>query len=221
MDRTTSIPTTRARAAFACIAAFPAIVGCLHVIQAGSYHPYTQAVSELALGRGGWLMTIAFCSLATGTLLLAGILRRLDSRPRVAPCLIAASALLTYGSAFIHADGPNSSTTHGQIHQALGVATFILLISGMFGLVRPFRRDPGWRSLATPTLIWGFAGVATFLLIPVSGAAYFGLAQRTFLTVVLGWALAVAFHAARSNAAVAADSNPVVYRAAARNAAES
>ena len=75
MTPTSSSLDSRARAAFACIAAFPLIVIVLHLVQAPDYHPLSQAVSELALGRGGWLMTVAFCSLGTGTLLLATILR--------------------------------------------------------------------------------------------------------------------------------------------------
>src|SRR5690348_10609811 len=129
-----------ARAAVALISAFPLLVLVLHGVQAGDYHPLSQAVSELALGRDGWLMAIAFCSLGTGTLFLAAMLRRLDTPPRVAPYLIAASGLLSYVSAFVHADGPHGSTTHGQIHQTVGIATFVLMISGMFALIRPFRR---------------------------------------------------------------------------------
>jgi Protein of unknown function (DUF998) len=194
-------PTSRARAAFACIAAFPLIVVVLHVVQAGRYHPFSDAVSVLALGRAGWLMAVAFCSLGTGTLLLAITLRHIDPRPRVGPWLIGISGLLGYGSAFVHADGSGPSTTHGQIHQGLGIATFILMISGMFGLFRAFRRDPAWRRLATPTLLWAFAAVAAFALIPLSGSAYFGVAQRIFLGVILGWALTIALHASRPSPA--------------------
>ena len=185
---------TLARAAVALIAAFPLLVIVLHGLQAGSYHPLSQAVSELALGRGGWLMAIAFCSLGTGTLFLAAMMRRLDAPPRIAPYLIAVSGLLSYVSAFVHADGPHGSTTHGQIHQAVGIVTFILMISGMFALVRPFRRDCRFRGLATPTLVWACAAVGGFFLIPLSGAAYFGVAQRIFLAIILSWALTVAAH---------------------------
>lgn len=183
---------TLARAAVALIAVFPLVVLVLHGLQAGRYHPLSQAVSELALGRDGWLMAIAFCSLGTGTLCLAAMFRRLDSAPRVGPCLIALSGLLSYVSAFVHADGPHGTTTHGQIHQVVGIVTFILMIAGMFTLVRPFRHDPCFRNLATPTLLWAFAAVGGFFLIPVSGAAYFGVAQRAFLAVILSWALTVA-----------------------------
>lgn len=183
--------STTARLGFAGIAAFPLIVTVLHVVQAGDYHPVSQAVSELALGRAGWLMAVAFCSLATGTLCLALVLRRVDPRPRVAPWLIGASALPTYASAFVHADGPGPTTTHGQIHQALGIVTFILLIAGMFSVVRAFGRDAGWRTMARPTLVWALAAVVGFFLVPVAGSAYFGLVQRFFLGVILSWALTV------------------------------
>jgi Protein of unknown function (DUF998) len=183
-----------ARAAVALISAFLLIVAVLHGVQAGHYHPLSQAVSELALGRDGWLMAIAFCSLGTGTLFLATMLRGLDTPPRVATYLIAISGLLSYVSAFVHADGPHGSTTHGQIHQAVGIVTFVLMISGMFALVRPFRRDRRFRGFATPTLVWAFAAVGGFFLIPASGAAYFGVAQRIFLGIILSWALTVATH---------------------------
>jgi hypothetical protein len=185
---------TLARAAAALISIFPLIVAVLHGVQAGPYHPLSQAVSELALGRDGWLMAIAFCSLGTGTLFLAGMLRRLDALPRIAPCAFAAAGLLSYVSAFVHADGPHGSTTHGQIHQTVGIVTFVLMIAGMFALVRPLRRDRHFGGLATPTLVWAFAAVGGFFLIPVSGTAYFGLAQRIFLAIILSWALTVAAH---------------------------
>jgi hypothetical protein len=192
---------TLARTAIALISVFPLVVLILHGVQAGQYHPLSQAVSELALGRDGWLMAIAFCSLATGTLFLASMLRRLDTLPRVAPFLIALSGALSYVSAFVHADGPRGTTTHGQIHQAVGVVTFVLMISGMFALIRPFRRDPRFRALATPTFVWALAAVAGFFLIPISGAAYFGVAQRIFLTIVLSWALTVSTRGLETSAA--------------------
>ena len=178
-----------ARAAAGAIAVFPAIVVVLHVVQRADYHPLSQAVSELALGRDGWLMAVAFCSLATGTILLAAMLHRLDSRPRVGPALVAIAGALSYVSAFVHADGPHGTTTHGQVHQAVGIATFILLVASMFAIIRPLRRDQRFSPLAAPTLVWAVAAVGGFFLIPLSGSAHFGVAQRIFLALVLSWAL--------------------------------
>jgi hypothetical protein len=183
---------TLARTVIALISLFLLLVVVLNGIQAGDYHPVRQAVSELALGRDGWLMAVAFCSLATGTLFLALMLGRLDTTPRIAPSLIACAGLLSYVSAFVHADGPHRSTTHGQIHQAVGIATFVLMIAGMFALVRPFRNDPRFQRLATPTLVWALAAAAGFFLMPLAGDAYFGVAQRIFLAIVLSWTLTAA-----------------------------
>ena len=86
-------------------------------------------MSELALGRAGSLMAIAFCAMAVGTLALAAVLRE-TTDARVAPVLLTVAGLLTLVSAFVHADGPNASTTtHGIIHQASGVLTFLLLVA--------------------------------------------------------------------------------------------
>lgn len=101
-------------------------------------------------------------------------------------------------SAFAHADGNNRTTTHGQIHQAVGIATFILMIVAMFSLVRAFRRDSAWSLLAKPTLIWAFAGINGFILAPIGGNAYFGVAQRIFLGILLSWQLTLAVHAYRA-----------------------
>jgi hypothetical protein len=196
VNRSTRPIASLALAAFASMAIFPLIVVILHVVQAGHYHPLRQAISELALGRDGWLMMVGFCASGIGTLLLALMLRRGSTKPRVAPTLLAASGLLSFVSAFVHADPSTSAitTTHGQIHKLAGIATFILIIAAMFLLVRTFRRDSSWRSLATPTRIWAFAVLASFFLIPFSGDAYFGLAQRILIGTSLTWLLTTSLY---------------------------
>ncbi len=73
---------------------FPVLVVALQVIQRRDYHPVRQAMSELALGRDGWLMAIAFCSLAVGSALLARLMYQLTgSRP--ATILLGAAAALS------------------------------------------------------------------------------------------------------------------------------
>jgi hypothetical protein len=185
-------------AAVAGVSSFAAIVVLLQLVQRGAYHPLADAVSVLALGRDGGLMAVAFCALALGALAAAAALKRTSARPSLAPKLLAASGLLTFVSAFVHADPPSAPTsTHGLVHQLAGVVTFVLLIAGMFSAVRPFRRDPEWRWLATPTLAWAAVAVAALLSVSVVGGADFGLAQRCFLAACLSWVLTVAVSAAR------------------------
>jgi len=205
---------------FAFLSLFPLIVIALHVVQRREYHPVSQAVSELALGRSGWLMAVAFCSSGIGTLLLAHLLRRSSARPRVAPVLLSLAGLLSLVSAFVHADPSSATTTsaHGRIHVLVGVATFLLIVAAMFSSVRAFRRSAEWRPLATPTRIWAILSVPLFLLIPLSGSAHFGLAQRAFLSVLFAWPLTVSLFARRVERVAAGDARsllPTVNRQAA------
>ena len=68
----------------------------------------------------------------------------------------------------------------------------------MFSLVRPFRRDPAWRPIASATLAWALAAVASFFLIPTSGNAYFGVAQRVMLATFISWQLTISLYAHRT-----------------------
>lgn len=191
----TSISTRAlATAAITGVLTFVAIVISLHIVQADHYHPLSQAVSELALGRGGWLMFVAFSALATGTLCAAAMLRR-TTESTAAPLLLGVAGGLSYVSAVFHADGDQAGTTlHGEIHQTAGIVTFILIVVAMFACARTFRRDEHWEPLGRATLAGALFAVAAFVLTPVVGGDYFGLVQRLFLADALGWLVLVAAH---------------------------
>jgi DMSO/TMAO reductase YedYZ heme-binding membrane subunit len=197
MSRIMISTRTLASATVAGLATFVTIVLALHVVQRGAYHPLSEAVSELALGRAGWLMVIAFCGLATGTLCAAALVRR-TTASRAAPACLAIAAGLSYVSAVVHADAENARTTvHGEIHQAAGIVTFVLVIAAMLTCWRTFRRDPRWRPLTGLTLASAAAALVAFFLTPAVGAADFGVVQRVFLAVCLSWLALVALHGRR------------------------
>jgi hypothetical protein len=191
MHRGTLSTRTLATLTLAGIATYLASVVALHIIQRGHYHPLSQAVSELALGKDGWLMAIAFCAAGAGMLCFALLMRRTLSSTAT-PVLLAISAVFTFVSAVFHADGDTKTTLHGQIHQTAGIISFSLVIAAMFVCRRRFRRDPAWQRLARPTTLWAICAICTFFLIPALGSVYFGLAQRIFLTVCLTWPITVA-----------------------------
>lgn len=199
---------TLATTALATMALFPVLVLALHLIQQGHYHPLRQAISELALGRDGWLMNLAFCAAGTGMLCLATLHRRLVADSIAAPVLLALGSLLTFASAVFHADPTGQTTRHGQIHQTVGIVSFVCVIAAMFVSSRRFRRDPASRRLARPTLIWACLAVAAFFLIPALGNPLFGLAQRIFIATWLTWLLTTAAHARTLAAAPAAADQP-------------
>lgn len=191
---------TLATLVLAGLATFPLIVTALHLIQRGSYDPVTQAVSELALGRAGWLMAIAFPASGLAIAGFGVLIRRTDPGAVAVPVLAALSAVCTVLAAVFRADRGAASTVHGNVHQLLGVGSFLTLTAAMFVCARRFRRLELWRRFAVPSLVWGVAALATFLLVPTNllGADHFGIAQRLFLAVWLSWPLTLTVHLRRT-----------------------
>jgi hypothetical membrane protein len=200
MKSSTLFNRSLANAALAGLATFPLVVIALHIVQRSHYHPLADAVSELADGRAGWLMWIAFCSAGTGLLCLAVLQRRLVRNSRAAPALLASAALGAYVSAVFHADPEDATKTslHDQIHQTASLLAFVALIVAMFVSSRRFRLDPSWQRLARPTLIWAICALATLLLTLTLNTvedSLFGLGQRIFIATWLSWAITTSAHA--------------------------
>ncbi len=205
-----------ANSALASLATFPLIVVALHIVQRGQYHPLSEAVSELALGRAGWLMWIAFGPAGTGLICLGILHHRLVERSRTAPVLLAAAGLLAYVSAVFHADPESATTTtlHDEIHQTASLIAFVSVIIAMFISSRRFRLDSRWQRLARPTLIWAVCTLAALLLaLAVNDSRFFGLGQRIFIVAWLTWTIAVSAQAraiATGSIAIASESPEAV-----------
>jgi hypothetical protein len=179
--------------AFTAVAVFPVTVVVLNVVQlADGYDAGRQAISELALGRGGWLMALAFTALAAGTFLLAVLLRRTGGGV-VAPLLLTLAAPLSLVSAVFRTDPAGAAvTTHGEVHQAAGIATFVLMLAAMAVSSLRLRREPRWRGLVVPTFVLVVTGLVGFFLVPALGDARFGLAQRVLVGSFVTWMLVAA-----------------------------
>jgi hypothetical protein len=189
--------------AFAAVAVFPVTVVVLNVVQLGDgYRARRQAISELALGRGGWLMALAFSALAVGTFLLAVLLRRTGGG-LVAPLLLGLAAPLSLVSAVFRTDPAGAATTtHGEVHQAAGLATFVLMLTAMAVTSVRLRNEPRWRGVVVPTLVLTFTGLVGFFLVPALGDARFGLAQRVLVGSFVTWMLVAAAGSMETVAAV-------------------
>jgi len=185
-----------ATAALAAIAVFPAVVVSLNLVQRADYDPKVQAISELALGRGGALMVVAFLSLGGGIALLAVLFSRTCTRGRAIRWMLYLAALLAGPmSAFFHTDLTGQpTTTHGTIHNDAGLAAFLIILASMYAAGRLFQRETAWRGFAVPTLSWAVAATGAFFLIPAL-PAHFGLAQRLFVGTFVGWLLAATAYA--------------------------
>ena len=182
-----------AKSAILCLLYFPFAVTALGLIQVGHYSSINQAMSELVLGKGGQLMTIAFVLLGVGTAMMGYLLHSALPKARVAPALMLLAAMLDLVTAIFHTNGSGPDTTGSKIHMMAGISTFLIMILVMFTSVRAFRRDPRFKSFAWPTLIWAIATIPTFFLIPILGDTRFGLGQRTFVAVWMTWLIVLGF----------------------------
>lgn len=195
----------------ACLAVFPIVVVVLNLVQGSDYSARLQAMSELALGRGGGLMFVAFVLMGAGMLALAVVMRRELPKARVAFLALAIAAALDVVSAFVHANRTGKpATTMSDIHQVAGILTFVLAVIAMLATIRHLRRSPRWSRYAVPTICWSVASIVTFFLIPVLGDANFGAAQRIFVAVWLSWMITTALVAYRITGRQQSESNQTV-----------
>ncbi|HET8614247.1 MAG TPA: DUF998 domain-containing protein [Actinomycetales bacterium] len=182
------------------LSAFAAVVVLLNLVQHSDYSARSQAMSELALGRGGGLMLVAFVLMGAGTFALAVVLRRELPHATIAPVVLAVAALLDVVSAFFHTNRTGEpATTTSTIHQIAGISTFVLVMVAIVATVRHLRRSPRWSPYTVPTVCWSLVCIAAFFLIPVLGDASFGLAQRIFVATWLSWMITAALVASRLN----------------------
>jgi len=215
MNRMTELAFTRLTTVL--LGVFPFVVVLLNVVNHDHYSGVSQAMSELALGPGGWLMAVAFTSMGVGIILVARGIRVAVPRARVVPGLLTIVGTLGIVSAIFRTNGEGQpDTTSSTIHLAAGLSMFLLMIVVLFTAAFTFRRDADWRWFAGPTLVWAVLALAAFFLVPILGDAHFGLAQRSFVAVWLSWLLTMsvllrrpsAGGAARMGSAAAVESAP-------------
>lgn len=190
----------RATVAITGLVTFPIVVLFLQLIQPDDYTPVSHAMSELALGRAGLLMGLAFCAMGTATILVAGVLRSTVGTMRVTPILLLIAGVLDFVSAMFRINAPGTPlTTVSNIHETAGALTFLLMTAAMFASYLPMRHVPSWSGFAPWSLAWAILSVPAFLLIPILGDARFGLAQRIFVGLFITWLITVAVIARRQS----------------------
>ncbi len=188
----TAIPLMAARLSFAGAAMFVVLLAVLHLIKP-ELDPSWHFVSEYAIGDNGWMMVLAFLSLALSYVALFMALRRQvrTLAGRIGLALLLASAVgLTMGGVFV--TDPISAN-----HDARTVSGKLHSVGGTIGIVIPFAaaliswslsRNRAW-ALAREPLLWS-AGLAVlgFLLSVVSLGVLLSQSDGSFgPDVLVGW----------------------------------
>jgi Protein of unknown function (DUF998) len=128
-----------AGAAVALMAVFPAAVVVLNLVQLGHYDPAANAISLLALGRGGAALNVAFILGGAAALTAAWVLRRSVARAVAGPLLICFFGCTSVVSGLVDTTPDNApATTASDVHQLAGVLGFLAVIAAMFVFARRF-----------------------------------------------------------------------------------
>jgi hypothetical protein len=190
--RMTAISQTAARLSLAGAAMFVVLLAALHLIKP-ELDPSWHFISEYAIGRHGWMMVLAFGSLAFSyvmlTVALRSQLRTIWGRIGLALLLVSAAGLAIAG---IFTTDPitaskDAVTSEGKLHN----------LGGTLGLAMPFAaaiiswslaRDQAWSSARRP-LIWATALALLSFLVSFSSLSIM-LSQhdgRFGPDVLVGW----------------------------------
>ena len=211
----TAISPTAARLSFAAAATFLGLLAALHLLKP-ELDPSWRMVSEYEIGRYGWVMALAFLSLAFSCVALVVAVRSQVHTigGRIGLALLLVSALGMTIAAVFTADPIRASrselTTHGNLHglgALLGIPRFPVaatLISWSLA------RDQGW-SAARRSLLWMAALTWIGLLVFVSSVAVMlprgnggfgpdvliGWPNRLLVLAYSAWLMVVAWQAIR------------------------
>jgi hypothetical protein len=207
MSTTTTLPgTVVQRPQSLSLLATLAIVGQLVLLASAlllpiwsQYSLIHDNISELALGRHGFIQTAAFVIAGVGTLALALAIRQLTKGSwgsRVASLLVAvygAGAILSAVFPTDRIDSPtdmSSLSASGAIHIAVAIASFLSIIVGMFILTRTFSKEPGW-GLFWRLSVFFPAGSLALIIVQQEGPLI-GILQRALVIVISAWLILVA-----------------------------
>jgi hypothetical protein len=182
-----------ARAALGGVACFAAVVLAMHLLEP-DFDPRDRFVSEYVLGDWGLLMNAGFLALSIGTISLGLALGRAlapSRRTRVVRGLYVCGGVATIVAGVFNSDELVDGevvevTAQGAIHDLASFVLFGTLIVATFLLRKVFAATPGWEHRAMFPAI-----VGTMLIVGLVATAaptdWFGLAQRAFVVVIVGW----------------------------------
>ena len=166
----------RNRARVAGVATFVLVVSLLHVLQP-HYRSRYQLMSELALGRHGWLMLFAFLGLATAVFALQAAIARCGTARGYRMLLMLAAACFLAAGIF-----PLGAAS--MIHIITITVAFVLSVLAMYlfptAAGKASAAGPKWLSWPLAAGIAAIIGMGNVLL-------SMGIAQRLAATCFLVW----------------------------------
>ena len=163
---------------------FITIVIALHIVQS-DYDSIHQLMSELALGKHGSFMLIAFLSFSISVFFAQSILVTYKNNLLARVLLIVASFSLAGAGLF-------KLGSHTELHISLVALAFVLIVLSMYLIPRLILE---FRNLVPIITCWGFGLGSSISVFLGQGFIPMGIAQRLAVSFILIWLLWLAiFH---------------------------
>ncbi len=160
-----------------------------------SDHGFAVSMNHYALGRYGFLQTVAFVALGLASLALcAGLSPPTRPAPRwhAGRLLLATWSLGVLVAAAFPVDAGEASVA-GQVHGAASGLSFLAVIAAMFVLGAAFADLASWASFSRRSTELAGVSAAAFLVAgATTGSLVFGVAQRVFVGAVAAWLMLTA-----------------------------
>lgn len=183
------------------ICLFSTLIIILHFLPTG-YNPLRSPTSAYAVGKYGFLMTMAFLSMSVGSFaLLMGMYKGISKRPGLGLILFGIWAIgVLIAMIFPIAPEGTAPTRSGNIHETNGPITFLSLTVASILISAGFKRNENWLSLYRPALTLSLIMFLIFISVVVNfatGLKLEGVLQRIYLTCFAIWFIIVALHLRR------------------------
>lgn len=164
---------------------------CLHFLRPDK-NMLSCFVSEYAVGKYSWLMTIAFYVLSlASTLLLFGLSLQVTSSIICKITLGLFSIGILLAGIFPTDVSGFPQTTVGLIH---GFAALIALLNLAISIIAwgiSFKNNDEFKKFARPSVLWGLTSLLLLIIFIGSPIGLRGLTQRLLLVCDIGWLLII------------------------------
>jgi hypothetical membrane protein len=156
-------------------------------------------ISELAMGRYGYLQTAAFFAVGGSSLALAvgiHVATKGSWGSRIGSAFLGLYGLGGVLAGIFPTDEVDaagrvvSPTSVGSVHMVVAALAFVFGIVGMFVLSRTFKRDARWRAYWPWSLVLAVIALVGFFV--QSELPWVGLSQRIFVGTITLWLVLVA-----------------------------
>lgn len=178
---------------FCGILLFAAIVCLLHFVRPDK-SMFSCFVSEYAVGNFGWLMTIAFYTLAVATalLLISLVQHGIASATGWIATSIFCVGILSAGifPTNLPVEPP---TPRGLIHGLAALLALFSLSISMMAWGKAFRKNDRLKSISKFSVFYGIGSLVLLIIFVASPVAIRGLTQRFLLLWDISWLLLVSW----------------------------